>query len=122
MKRPDKRPDPVRYCPVAEHQRPMTSFLPLLDDYAQQITIGQVIYRNLCNSCAHADIQCDPLVCEPKLLEHYKWAMSTDYTIKGFAGSCKLVYREYARDRSAAESRQALAYRAAVRELFEEDS
>lgn len=114
-------PKPVRYCPLAAHRKPMISFLPLLNDYADQITVGQIIYRNLCNSCAHADIPCDPLICEPKLLEHWRWARTTDYTIKGFAGACKLVYREYARDRSQLESRQALALRGMVGNLFDDD-
>jgi hypothetical protein len=118
----EKRPNPVRYCPVAAYRRPPVSFLELIDDYSEQIRIGQIIYRNLCNSCAHADIQCDPLICEPKLVSHYKWARSTDYTIKGFAGSCKLIYREYAKEQSERESKESLAFKHAARGLLDSES
>lgn len=99
----------------------MTSLLELVDDYADSVKIGQIVYRNLCNSCAHAEIACDPLVCEPKLIDAWRWARTTDYTIKGFAGSCKMIYRDYARVEAARESARALAFRSAARGVFDED-
>lgn len=117
----EKLPKPIRYCPVAAYRRPPLPFLDMIDEYSEQIRIGQIIYRNLCNSCAHAEIQCDPLICEPKLINAYKWARSTDYTIKGFAGSCKLIYREYAKERSEQESKQALAFKSMAKGMFDDD-
>lgn len=117
----EKRPKPIRYCPVAAYRRPPAGFLELVSDYSEQVRLGQIIYRNLCNSCAHAEIECDPIICEQKLVSHYKWARTTDYRIKAFAGSCKLVYREYAKSQSEIESKEALSFKGLVKGIYDDD-
>ena len=116
-----KEPTPVRYCPVAVRRRVPQGVLNELDAFAEQFKLVPIIERNLCNSCAYGEIQCDPLICEPKLVSALKWAKTADNLYPAFAGSCKKIYRDYARERSVQQTKQALAFRTMARGLLDDD-
>ncbi len=70
----------------------VTMTLPLYSDHKEY---AKTTYNCLCNSVAHAEIECDPKICIPSLVKAYKYAFGTDHPIPSVAWWSKKIYRDY---------------------------
>lgn len=89
---------PQRYCPVFDRDHLPLGVIRLLADYNLQFAYAKITQNNLCNSCLHTGIACDPVICEPKLEQALRYAQSTNNPLAVYAGGCKRVYRQYSVD------------------------
>ncbi len=87
--------------------------MPLSEAYS----CARTVRRCLCKVVAAADIECDPLVCSPKLRDAIQWAKTTNQEKAALCGASKRIYREYAKTQPQIDK----GWAKLLDELFEEE-
>lgn len=111
----------VRFCPVVERSLLPVEVAAVLPQYAEQFAYLGPIRSSLCNSCAYAEIACDPAVCAPQLAEGLKWALTIDEPKRGMGGVAKKIYRGYAADNARLQEKVSFEYWKLADQLLEDD-
>lgn len=111
----------IRFCPVVDRNLLPTEVAVVLPQYESQFQFLIPIKNSLCNSCAYAEISCDPAVCVPQLVDGLKWALTIDEPKRGMGGVAKKIYRSYAAENAKLQDKVAYQYRNLADMILEDD-